>query len=137
MNRLFAMMFPLFVLGVPALAFAQDAAAAAPPTIDQGLSLVPAIVDAARGGNWSIFASLLIMVLVWLVTKAPMLSDLIKDDAKAWVAAVAGVLTAVAAEAFTSGNWGMAILHGITTGAGAVGFWELVGKKIPGAKPKA
>jgi len=64
-------LFPAF------LAFAQDVAAHV-PSADDGLQLIPAIIAAAQGGHWSIFAALLIMVLVWALTKAPVLKDLIK-----------------------------------------------------------
>lgn len=116
-------------LGVmhPFVALAQEAAAA-----PDGLALVPAIIEAAQGGHWSIFASLIIMVLVWLVTKAPLLKDLIKGEAKLWVAASAGILSAVAMEAFTTQDWLRAILSGLGSGLAAGGLWELISRRVSG-----
>jgi hypothetical protein len=133
MQKLFAPVLIAFMaLFMPLAAFAQDAAAAAAPAVDQGLSLIPMIVEAARGGHWSVFVAAIIMVLVWGLTKAPILSDLIKGEAKVWVAAVCGVCVAIAAEAFTTGDWLQAILHGLGSGLAATGLWELVGKKMSG-----
>lgn len=97
---------------------------------DNPLELVPAIIEAAKGGQWSLFASMLIMLLVFLMTKVEFIAKALPDAAKPWVAAAAGVLAAVGATAATTGNWGQAIMSGLVTGAAASGLWELVGKKL-------
>ena len=50
--------------------------------------------------------------------------------AKPWVAAVAGVLAAIATTVITTGDWLSAVLNGLVTGAAATGLWELIGKRF-------
>lgn len=117
----------------PASAFAQEAPAAPP----EGFDLIPAIIEAAQGGRWNVFTAMIILALVWLVTKAPVLSDLIKGEAKVWVSASAGALLAVGVAIFTAmpdsvGEWLSTIFSGLVTGLAATGFWELVKRRIEG-----
>lgn len=101
--------------------------------VPEGLDLVPAIIEAAQGGKWSLLVSLSIMALVWLLTKAPLIKDLIKGEAKVWVAAVCGVVGAVAVHAFLSdGDWLQAIIGGLGNGLAATGLWELIRRKVEG-----
>lgn len=118
------------VLMTPALAFAQESA-------PEGLDAVGALIEAAQGGKWSLFASLLIMVLVWAATKAPIVKDWIKGEAKIWTAAVAGVLAAVATSVYmghVSGavDWLSVVVQGVTVGLTAGGLWSLIGRKVMG-----
>lgn len=120
----------LFVLFIPVLAFAQDGEA-----VPEGLGeLVSSLITAAQGGEWSVFVSLVIMVLVFFAQKVPFVRNLLPKAVKPWVAAIAGVLAAVAATAFTTGDWFQAILGGLVTGAAASGLWELIGKRFMGSK---
>lgn len=114
------------------LAFAQDA-----PVPPEGLEALPVLIEAAQGGQWSLFVSLLIMVLVWLTTKMPGLKDLIKGEAKIWTAAVAGILGAVATSVYVgdthdAAGWISAVLQGLTVGLASGGLWSLVGRKVAG-----
>lgn len=93
--------------------------------------IVQLLISAFKGGEWGIFASAIIMAVVWLATKAPGLSGLIKGKAKVWVAAVAGMLTAFAVTVITTdGDWGAAIASGLSVGLGATGLFELVRRKV-------
>lgn len=108
---------------------------AVPP--EQGLELVQGLIEAAQGGKWSLFVSLLIMVLVWAATKAPFIKDWIKGEAKIWTAAVAGVLAAFATSLFVdaadgSVDWLKVTLEGLSVGLAAGGLWSLIGRKIAG-----
>jgi len=115
---------------LPAMAFAQDA--------PEGFDAIAPLISAAQGGQWSLFASLVIMLLVWLATKAPLIKDWIKGEAKIWVAAVSGILASFAAAVFveaTKGgdpDWLAAVLQGLSVGLAAGGLWSLVGRKIAG-----
>jgi len=124
-------LFTLVALLVPVLAFAQDAAPEATevPAEDFG-ELLNMLIEAAKGGEWSIFVAALIMVLVFLATKIKFIDNLLPAKAKPWVAAVAGVLGAVATVAMTTGDWLQAVLSGLVTGAAASGLWELIGKRF-------
>jgi len=124
-------LFTLVALLVPVLAFAQDAAPEATevPAEDFG-ELLNMMITAAKGGEWSLFVAALIMVLVFLATKIKFIDNLLPASAKPWVAAVAGVLGAVATVAMTTGDWLQAVLSGLVTGAAASGLWELIGKRF-------
>lgn len=124
----------LGVLLMPTFAFAQDDAA---PAVPEGLDALGPLIAAAQGGEWSLFASLLIMVLVWLATKAPLIKDWIKGEAKIWTAAVAGMLAAVATSVLVGdthdvAGWISAVLQGLSVGLAAGGLWSLIGRKIAG-----
>jgi len=88
------------------------------------------MIAAAKGGEWSLFVAALIMVLVFLLTKVKFIDNLLPSASKPWIAAVAGILAAVATTVITTGNWLTAVLAGFTTGAAASGLWELIGKRI-------
>jgi hypothetical protein len=109
----------------PAMAFAQDVVAPEGAT-----ELVTALVEAFKGGNWHVFASVVVMAIVWVLTKAPFFSDLIKGKGKVWVAAICGMLMAVATTVFTTGDWMAALGNGLSIGLGATGLFELVRRKI-------
>lgn len=113
----------LFVTGT---AFAQKEV----PANDDIGGLLKGLIEAVKGSEWSVVVSLGIMILVYLATKVKFVKDWLPKAAKPWVAAIAGVLGAVAMTALTTGNWLTAILNGLVTGAAASGFWELVGKKL-------
>jgi len=122
---------PVLLMLIPSAAFAQDAAT--PP--QGGIDLLQPLIDAAKGGKWSIFASLLIMLLVWGATKTPLLSRWIKGPAKIWTAAVAGILAAFAGTVFTGASaghvdWLAAAVNGLSVGLAAGGLWSLVGRVI-------
>lgn len=104
----------------------------------EGLELLGPLVEAAQGGKWSLFVSLLIMILVWLATKAPLIRDWIKGEAKIWTAAVAGILGAFATSLFAESvgddgvDWLKVIMEGLSVGLAAGGLWSLVGRKLAG-----
>lgn len=123
--------FALAAMLVPTLAFAQDAAEpAADVSMDELNQFIQMMITAAKGEEWSIFVAALIMVLVFLATKIKFVDNLLPKAARPWVAAVAGVLAAVATTVITTGDWLKAVLSGLVTGTAATGLWELVGKKL-------
>lgn len=131
-----ASFFALVAMTIPAMAFAQDAAEAAPDVSGEDLNqFITMMIEAAKGGEWSIFVAALIMVLVFLATKIKFVDNLLPAAAKPWVAAVAGVLAAVATTVITTGDWVKALLSGLVTGTAATGLWELIGKRLLKKKP--
>jgi hypothetical protein len=117
---------------MPVVAYAQDAT---PP---EGVDLIGAIIEAAQGGEWSLFVSLLIMFLVYVATRAPGIKDWVKGEAKIWTAAVAGVLASFATALFVDVaggdgvDWLNVIMQGLGVGLTAGGLWSLIGRKIMG-----
>jgi len=116
-------------LAVPSMAFAQEA--------PDGLEALAPLIEAAQGGKWSLFTSLLIMLLVWLATKAPLIKDWIKGEARIWTAAVAGMLSAFAVSVYMGHmegaiDWLGAGVQGLSMGLAAGGLWSLIGRKISG-----
>jgi len=113
-------------LAVTATAFAQ---AAVPPEDASGIAT--AIAAAYKAGNWHLFASAIIMGLIYAVTKIPVIADRITGKAKVWLVAITGVLSSVAVTAFTTnGDWGQAVLSGLTVGLGATGLFELLRRTV-------
>lgn len=108
-----------------------DAVAASVPS-DNPVALFNALLEAFKGGHWSIFASVLIMGIVYAVEKVPFVSGMLKGRRKVWVAAIAGVLMAVATTAFTTGDWVRAAFDGLAAGLTATGLFELVRRKASG-----
>ena len=114
---------------------AVDAGASAPVAMpEEGGALVQAVFEAARGGEWSLFVSLLIMLLVFGATKVPFISKFVKGQAKIWVAAVAGVLAAFATALYLDVNdgvegvnWLEVAMRGLSAGLAAGGLWSLLG----------
>lgn len=123
----------LVALAIPAAAFAQEAGDA---SVDELTGFIEMMINAAKGGEWSIFVAALIMVLVFLATKIQFIDNILPKEAKPWVAAVAGVLAAVATTVITTGDWLTAILSGLVTGAAATGLWELIGKRFLKKSPE-
>lgn len=122
MFKIYAFFLTLFVSSV---ALAQDTVP------EQAPEIINVLVSSFKDGQWHIFASAVIMACVWLITKAPGLSGLIKGKAKVWVAAVVGILSAVAVTAFTTdGDWFAAIANGFAVGLSATGLFELIRRKV-------
>ena len=113
----------LLALSLPGVVLAQST----DPNDPAGL--VGQLVESFKGGNWSVFASIIVLLVVWALTKMPGLSGLIKGKAKVWVAAVCGVLMAVATTVVTTGDWMAAIGSGLSVGLGATGLFELIKRK--------
>ena len=145
MKKIFAVLMSLGILVVPLLAFAQDfvqeEGEIAMPVPPPDSELLTQLIAAFQGGKWSLAVSLLIMTLVWAVTKAPVIRDWIKGEAKIWVAAIAGVLSAFAtalwidiASGAESIDWVKVILEGLGTGLAAGGLWSLIGRRLTGKK---
>jgi hypothetical protein len=92
--------------------------------------LVPALVEAVKGGNWSLVVSVALMLVVFALTKIPFVRDWLPKAAKPWVVAISGVVLAVATTAATTGDWWAAAFNGLVMGTAATGLWELVGKRL-------
>lgn len=129
---------PLSDAGLTDAGVVADAGAEA-AVMPEGAELVPAIISAAKGKEWSLLVSFVIMLLVWAGTKAPFLKKYIKGKAKIWVAAIAGVLAAFATALFVDINdgdgvinWLKVIMDGLSVGLAAGGLWSLIGRKIMG-----
>lgn len=130
MNKVLATMMFLGTWLVASSALAQE--------VPEGEEALLPLIEAAQGGKWSLFVSLLIMMLVWLATKAPFFKKWIKGEARIWTAAVAGVLGSFATSVYVSAtgdgsvDWLQAVLQGLGTGLAAGGLWSLIGRKIMG-----
>lgn len=110
--------------------------------VPEGTELFSAMLEAFKNGHYSIAVSLVLMILVWAATKAPVLKDVIKGEAKIWVSAVAGVIGAFATALFLDAqdgaiDWFAVILEGLSTGLAAGGLWSLLGKRLLGGKEEA
>ena len=118
-----------FIAFFTTLALTATAFAQAVP--EDPSDLATAIAAAYKTGNWHLFVSAIIMALVYVVTKVPLIAEKITGKAKVWLVAITGVLSSVAVTAFTTnGDWGQAVLSGLTVGLGATGLFELLRRTI-------
>lgn len=118
-----------FIAFFTTLAFTATAFAQAVP--EDPSDLATAIAAAYKTGDWHLFVSAIIMALIYAVTKIPLIADKITGKAKVWLVAITGVLSSVAVTAFTTnGDWGQAVLSGLTVGLGATGLFELLRRTI-------
>lgn len=85
------------------------------------------IINAIEGGQWSILAGAVLLVLVSVARK--MTADLI-SPASEWVSAVAAMLAAVAVLLIADVTWWHALVLGLLTPAASDGFWRLVSAAI-------
>jgi len=130
MKKLYGMLLTLAVLLVPTTAFAQEV-----DPNDLG-ELINVAITAAKGGDWSLLISVVLMFLVYLATKVSFIKNWLPKAARPWVVAISGVVLAIAVTASTTGDWLSAAFNGLVTGAAATGLWELVGKKFLGGGAK-
>lgn len=93
------------------------------------------LMEAFNGGDWALFASLCVVAVVWLLTheKSP-LTAAIKGPARVWVAAVCGVVGAIAVAVSMGTPWPAAIMNGLAVGTSATGVFELI-KRTVAKKP--
>lgn len=109
------------------LSFIQDASL---PEADIS-ALVELLVEAVKNQQWGVLAAAIMMVLVWGVTKLPLVKDLLKGAAALWVGAVASVVSALAVGFLTSGSWLTATVSALTAAAGG-SLLVLISRAISG-----
>ena len=99
-----------------------------PENIIEALQTGSMLIEAAKDGYWGILAGFLVMLLLFILDKFVGIKKRVGAKALPWVAAVLGIVSAMAVELTTGVQWGQALLHGFTAGATAVGLWELIFK---------
>lgn len=97
-----------------------------PKNIGEAIEDVGLLVEAAKNGNWVLFAGILILLLIFLLDKVVKLKERVPSKAIPWVAAALGIVASIGAQLTTSIPWGQALVQGLLSGAVAVGLWELV-----------
>ena len=113
----------------PAVA-AAPAAPAVELSPEEVVALGKLVMEAAKGGNWGLALAGILMLLVWVLRK--FVIKTLSPAAMPWVAAIAGVVGAVAANVQAGESWSTAVMSGLMTGAAASGLYSLVGKKLLG-----
>ena len=97
-----------------------------PKDVAEALKDVGVMIEAARNGNWVLFAGVLILLLIFVLDKMVNLKSLVPKAAVPWIAAGMGILVSIGAQLTTGIPWGQALLQGFCAGTVAVGLWELV-----------
>jgi hypothetical protein len=112
---------------------AKDAAKAPtkkpPENLNEAVEDVSVLIEAAKSGNWPLFAGILLMLLVFVLDKLVDLKAKVGKKAMPWVAAGLGIVGTMGVT-LTDGSitWWWGLIQGLLAGASAVGLWELVGK---------
>jgi hypothetical protein len=104
---------------------------------EEAMAAAKALIEAAKGGQWSLVAGLAIMLLIYLMGRMNLLERIkVPKSATPWVAAGTGILGYVAAALLVEGaSLVDAISGGFMVGAAAVGLWEMAFKQmLKGAK---
>lgn len=105
-----------------------------PVTVEDAAESVSFLVDAAKGGKWSLFVGVLLTLLVWVLDRLVKLKDRVGSKALPWVAAGLGILTTMGISLSSGLPLAEGLVQGFMTGATSVGLWELVFKHA--LKPK-
>lgn len=101
-----------------------------PESYDDVEEAFMALLAAGKAGNWSVFAGLLLMILVWGGRK--FLFPRLKGQALAWASAGFGTVAFVGIALAAGTPIVSALVTGLMTGAMATGLWELVGRATLG-----
>ena len=97
---------------------------------DQAAEAVQALLDAAKGGQWSAVAALVLMLLVYAGRKLKV-TDKLKAEYVPWATAGLGMAGYMAAAMLAdAASLTDALMGGFMTGASAVGLWELIGRRV-------
>jgi hypothetical protein len=108
----------------------EEAKAATIETDDQAAEAMQALLDAAKGGQWSAAAALLLMLLVYAGRKLKV-TDKLKAEHVPWATAGLGMAGYMAAAMLANAaSLTDALMGGFMTGASAVGLWELLGRRL-------
>ena len=107
-------------------------------TTDEGaVDSVKQMVAAGKQGKWSVVVGLCIMFLVFVLRRLNVLSK-VPSTAVPWVAAGLSILGYISAAIMVDGvDLVDALAGGFTSGASAVGLWEMIFKNISAFQTKA
>jgi hypothetical protein len=105
-----------------------------PPTTDSAaVDTALKIVSAARDGQWTLFAGMLLMLLVYVFNRMGMGAK-IGTKAVPWVTVGLGVLSSVGFGIANGEVWYTGIIYGLFMSASAIALWELVIKHLTALK---
>lgn len=126
----------LLVMLAPIAALAQ----AAPPELSDTPGMFKAMVEAFQNGNIPLAVGMMALILAALVglanavlLKATAVPDETRKKILPWLVAAGGMLTMFGMTLIGGAGWFASIVTGLLTSAAAVGFWELVLKRVVGA----
>jgi len=114
-----------------------DAAPGEIKTDEEAAEAAKGLYEAINSDQWPLAVGLGLMLLVFAVRKFVPGDKL--SSMGPWLAAILGVAgyVAVALTNNPEGDWMEAVTQGLMAGAAAVGFWEMLGKKILARKAKS
>jgi hypothetical protein len=110
----------------------EAAGSEAPEDAVKNVSL---LIRAAKNGQWSLFAGLLIMLLIFIANKAG-LKEKVGAKALPWICVALGVLSSIGVMLAAGIQVDEAISQGIMAGLVATGGWELIFKYLFKKKPE-
>lgn len=91
--------------------------------------LIGKLLDAATNGHWTIFAGLLLLLLMWFFNRMGLASKVGRDYVP-WVTVGVGAVGFVAIGLATGANVLDALKAGLLEGGVAIALWELVFKRF-------
>lgn len=100
----------------------------APETVEEAAESLNILIEAAKGGHWSLFVGMLLTLLVWLLDKFIGIRNKVGPKAMPWVAVGLGIMGTVGIGLTSGLGIAEVLVQGFITGSSAVGLWELVFK---------
>lgn len=98
----------------------------APETVEEAAESLNILIEAAKGGHWSLFVGILLTLLVWLLDKFIGIRNRVGSKAMPWVAVGLGIMGTVGVGLTSGLGIAEVLVQGFITGSSAVGLWELV-----------
>jgi len=104
-----------------------------PETDAEAGEIIGMLLDAATNGHWTVFAGLLILLLVWVFNRFGLAAKIGRKYIP-WVTLGIATLVAVAVALASGGDLLNAIKLGILEGGLAIALWELLFKRLTSKK---
>jgi len=104
-----------------------------PDTDEEAMLLISKLLDAANNGHWTVFAGLLILLLVFGMNRLGLAAK-IGGKWVPWVTLGTGAAVAIAIGLATGAPVGESIVAGLLEGTVAIALWELLAKHVTAKK---
>jgi hypothetical protein len=114
---------------VPAVDDDDSAVVAVPTTDEEAILLISKLLDAANNGHWTVFAGLLILLLVFGMNRLGLAAK-IGGKWVPWVTLGTGAAVAIAIGLATGAPVGESIAAGLLEGTVAIALWELLARHV-------
>jgi hypothetical protein len=121
--------FLLVALIFPAIAFAQTEVVAGSVDVESVDALTNLLIEAVRSEQWLVVAGVATTLVILMVRKAGLLSQ-VPVKYMPWVATGVAVVSSVGTSLVSGVSLVSAVTQGVLVGTAASGFWEMIFKHV-------